>query len=88
MWHQVDDNHVVKYKELLDKGIENISEQGTLQCGKQVFTMLPQFLLKYTRRITVPGRDLNPGPLSFEASALLTELTRLAVDLPLTVTKK
>ncbi len=25
---------------------------------------------------TVPGRDLNPGPLSFEASALLTELTR------------
>ncbi len=24
---------------------------------------------------TVPGRDLNPGPLSFEASALLTELT-------------
>ncbi len=25
---------------------------------------------------TVPGRDLNPGPLSFEASAALTELTR------------
>ncbi len=25
---------------------------------------------------TVPGWDLNPGPLSFEASALLTELTR------------
>ncbi len=25
---------------------------------------------------TVPGRELNPGPLSFEASALLTELTR------------
>ncbi len=24
----------------------------------------------------VPGRDLNPGPLSFEASALPTELTR------------
>ncbi len=24
---------------------------------------------------TVPGWDLNPGPLSFEASALLTELT-------------
>ncbi len=25
---------------------------------------------------TVPGMDLNPGPLSFETSALLTELTR------------
>ncbi len=25
---------------------------------------------------TVPGQDLNPGPLSFEASALLTELMR------------
>ncbi len=25
---------------------------------------------------TVPDRDLNPGPLSFEASAFLTELTR------------
>ncbi len=24
---------------------------------------------------TVPGRDLNPGPLSLEESALLTELT-------------
>ncbi len=29
-----------------------------------------------TRPPTVPGRDLNEGPLSFEASALLTELTR------------
>ncbi len=28
---------------------------------------------------TVPGRELNPGPLSFEASALLTELTRPAL---------
>ncbi len=26
---------------------------------------------------TVPGWDLNPGPLSFEASALLTELMSL-----------
>ncbi len=25
---------------------------------------------------TVPVRDLNPGPLNFEASALPTELTR------------
>ncbi len=29
-----------------------------------------------TRPPTVPGRDLNPGPLSYEASTLLTELTR------------
>ncbi len=30
---------------------------------------------------TVPGRDLNPGHLSFEASALLTEVTR--PDIPM-----
>ncbi len=29
-----------------------------------------------TRPPTLPSRDLNPGPLSYEASALLTELTR------------
>ncbi len=35
-----------------------------------------------TRSNAVPGWDLNPGPLSLEESALLTELMRWGLSLP------
>ncbi len=43
---------------------------------KLVFNLAEHLTLLVTRLPTVPGWDLNPGPLSLEANALLTELMR------------